>query len=150
MSRQTRPEREVSYEQLKEQERLILEATELIAQRMEEQGVSKAELARRIGRSRAYLTQLLTGSRNMTLRTLADLASALEFRVGMHPKPLQGASSESPALVRLEGDGGMESDPISFVRERRRRFHESASVRHGVVITNTDVPPRGRGLRAVV
>lgn len=44
---------------------------------MTEQGVSKAALARRLGKSRAYVTQTLAGDRNMTLRTLASFADAL-------------------------------------------------------------------------
>lgn len=59
------------------QEKLIEAATELIASTMEKQGVSKAQLAERTGTSRAHITQLLRGSRNMTLRTLADIMFAL-------------------------------------------------------------------------
>jgi transcriptional regulator with XRE-family HTH domain len=44
---------------------------------MEDQGVSKAELAQRLGKSKARISQLLGGSSNMTIGTLADIASAL-------------------------------------------------------------------------
>ena len=40
---------------------------------MESQGVSRAELARRIGRNRSFVTKVLGGSHNFTLETLADL-----------------------------------------------------------------------------
>lgn len=63
------------------QEQLIEEAGELVAVTMQREGVSKAELARRIGTSKAHITQLLAGSRNMTLRTLADLMHAMHERV---------------------------------------------------------------------
>lgn len=66
-----------------EQESLTLEATELISRLMDEAAVSKAELAQRIGKSRAFVTQLLSGSRNMTMHTLADLAFALGYKVDM-------------------------------------------------------------------
>ena len=69
------------YERLIAEEKLILEATELISSLMETRDVSRAQLADRIGKSRAYMTQVLAGNRNMTLRTLADLAWALGTKV---------------------------------------------------------------------
>lgn len=63
------------------QEQLIEEAGELVAVTMQHEGVSKTELAHRIGSSKAHITQLLAGSRNMTLRTLADLMHAMNQRV---------------------------------------------------------------------
>jgi transcriptional regulator with XRE-family HTH domain len=68
------------YQLLLAQEEFILGATELIFELMEKASVTKAELARRVGRTRGYLTQLLDGNRNMTLRTLAELANALGYR----------------------------------------------------------------------
>ncbi len=66
-----------------EQEILVVSATELISQLLEEKSVSRAELARRIGKSKAFVTQILRGRHNMTLRTLADLAWAFEARVSL-------------------------------------------------------------------
>jgi transcriptional regulator with XRE-family HTH domain len=66
---------------LYERESLAFDAAELISLLMEEKQVSKAELARRVGKSRADITQLLNGSRNMTMHTLADLAFALGSRI---------------------------------------------------------------------
>jgi len=45
--------------------------------RMERQGVSRAELARRLGTSKAYVTKVLGGNVNFTLATMARLAEAL-------------------------------------------------------------------------
>lgn len=59
------------------QERLVFEATEMIAKLMEEKNVSRADLARKIGKSKAFITQVLSGSRNMTLGTIAELVYAL-------------------------------------------------------------------------
>jgi|SRR6185295_98354 len=52
--------------------------------RMEEQHVSRAELARRIGTSRAYITKLLGGNANFTLTTMVKLAMALGGAVHVH------------------------------------------------------------------
>jgi len=81
--RDTRPTREPTYDQLLEQERLILAATELVHELLEEQGVTKTELAQRLDRTKGFVTQLLGGDRNLTLRTLADLAGALGHRVDL-------------------------------------------------------------------
>ena len=56
---------------------LIMDVTEAICEIMETEGVSRQELARRIGRTKGFVSQLLNGSRNMTLRTLAEIALAL-------------------------------------------------------------------------
>jgi len=61
-----------------EQELLLVSATELICELMQKKNVSRADLAKRIGKSKAFITQVLRGTRNMTLRTLADLAGALK------------------------------------------------------------------------
>ena len=61
-----------------QEERLILAATEAIYKAMEMRGISKAALAERLGSSKAHISQLLNGSRNMTLRTFARIAFSLD------------------------------------------------------------------------
>jgi transcriptional regulator with XRE-family HTH domain len=51
---------------------------------MEEQKVSRAELARRLGTSRAYVTKMLGGNANFTLQTMAKVAMALGAQVHVH------------------------------------------------------------------
>lgn len=71
-----------------EEERLILWTTEAIWKAMDDQGLTRAELAARLGTSRANVTQLLSGTRNMTLRSLAGLAHACRLRAGVHFREL--------------------------------------------------------------
>jgi transcriptional regulator with XRE-family HTH domain len=47
---------------------------------MKKEGVKKVELARRLGKSRAYVTKVLQGNANFTLDTLVRLARALGYR----------------------------------------------------------------------
>lgn len=61
-------------------ETLKVDTSELVWARMQVVGVSKADLAERLGCSKAHVTQLLNGSRNMTLQTLQDIAFALGCR----------------------------------------------------------------------
>ncbi len=54
---------------------------------MTEQKVNKAELARRLDKSRVWVTQLLSGRANMTVRTLAEVVYALESEVKLSAEP---------------------------------------------------------------
>jgi transcriptional regulator with XRE-family HTH domain len=60
------------------QENFIIEVYETLQKEMDRQGVSRKELSERVGKSKAYISQVLGGTRNMTLRTLADFCRALE------------------------------------------------------------------------
>ena len=60
---------------------VLLDVTEGIVKRMVEQGVRRTDLAERLGTSRAYVTKLLDGQENMTLKTLVRVANALEMKV---------------------------------------------------------------------
>lgn len=59
------------------QKALITQVTEAIWQAMDDAHTSKTELAARMGASKGYVSQVLSGSRNMTLRTLSDICFAL-------------------------------------------------------------------------
>lgn len=72
-----------------ERDRLALWTMDVIAGLMEEKEVSKADLARKIGSSRSYVTQVFSGSKNPTLGTVADLAWALGYRACMKFEPLR-------------------------------------------------------------
>lgn len=58
-------------------DRLIFNTTEDILLAMEDAEISQKELASKLGKSKSYVSQLLDGSRNMTLKTLADISYAL-------------------------------------------------------------------------
>ena len=62
---------------LYQQEKVILDVTELVCDIMEEEGVSRTELAQRLKTSKPHVSQLLNGSANITLRTLSDIFYAL-------------------------------------------------------------------------
>ncbi|HSS77413.1 MAG TPA: helix-turn-helix transcriptional regulator [Thermoanaerobaculia bacterium] len=62
----------------------IVEFTEDLCRLMKEKNVSRSELAKRIGTSRAYVTKLLGGNANFTLATMVKLAFALDGAVHVH------------------------------------------------------------------
>lgn len=61
-------------------EELVYNVTEDILVALEDMGIAKKELARRLGKSKSYVTQILSGVRNMTLATLSDICFALEIK----------------------------------------------------------------------
>jgi transcriptional regulator with XRE-family HTH domain len=65
----------------------IIEFTEEVCRRMDALGVSRAELARRLGTSQAYITKLLQGNANFTLKTMVKIAMALESEYRSHLQP---------------------------------------------------------------
>lgn len=83
-----------------EQERLIVGAFESIADAMESAGLSYADLARQLGCSRSHITQLFSGQRNATLRTIADLAWACRSRAVVSLEPMKnGTFIDGPVAV---------------------------------------------------
>jgi transcriptional regulator with XRE-family HTH domain len=102
------------YQRLVEQETLIFEATELLSELIEEGKLSRKELAEKMGRSKGFVTQILAGDRNMTLRTLADFSYALDHRVKVKAAPLvesgdggEGVGTEDRAIARVRAGAGV-------------------------------------------
>jgi transcriptional regulator with XRE-family HTH domain len=61
-------------------EELVYNVTEDLLVILEDTGVSKVELAKKLGKSKSYVSQVLSGARNMTLGTLSDICFALGFK----------------------------------------------------------------------
>jgi len=78
-----------------QQERVIFEITERLCELMEEHRVSRSELAKRLRCSRGRVTQMLDGTRNMTIRTVSDLFWALGHQFHGMDRPLSTAGRES-------------------------------------------------------
>jgi transcriptional regulator with XRE-family HTH domain len=85
------------------EERLIVAVTEAIAEAMERKGITKTTLAESLGCSKAHVSKLLGGSRNMTLRTLAAIAYALEVEPSFRLAPT--------GLHRPMDDDDWQTDP---------------------------------------
>lgn len=81
-------------------EELIVEVTEALAEAIDRSGVPRAEVARRLGKGRAFVTQVLAGGRNLTLGTLAELADAIGCAVKVRLEP------SARAAARLERRAG--------------------------------------------
>jgi transcriptional regulator with XRE-family HTH domain len=73
-------------------EKAALDFTEDILAKMEEQGMSRTELAVRIDASPAYITKILRGSTNFTLQSMVKISRALGYELCTHLQP-EGAQT---------------------------------------------------------
>lgn len=106
------------------QETLIIETTEALWGALERAGINKSELAERLGATKGYVSQVLSGSRNMTLRTLSDIC----FVLGTKPRVALDIDSD-------EGWQLVEEEPVAFVPRRR---HLRLVADNGIVLSGTD------------
>jgi len=61
------------------EENAIISLTEDVCVAMERAGISRTELARRLGTSPVYITKALRGDVNFTIKTMVRLALALDM-----------------------------------------------------------------------
>ena len=66
--------------------RAVHEFTEDLCRLMEQRGVTKAELARRLGSSLAYVTKALRGNSNFPIKSMARLERALDGSLSLQLK----------------------------------------------------------------
>lgn len=58
-----------------------IDFNEKIIAKMDELKINRAELAKRLGVSKAFVTKLLNGNPNMTIRTMISIALALDCQL---------------------------------------------------------------------
>jgi len=73
-------------------EELLYDLTETIYERMKQKGISQRELAKRLGVSDAYISKILKGNENISLKTLLKLALALGLNVEIKMQPIEQRS----------------------------------------------------------
>jgi transcriptional regulator with XRE-family HTH domain len=84
------------FRRLLAQEELILEVTEVLCGLLEAETISKKELADRLGKTKGFVSQLLNGGRNLTLRTLAAILHVLGYKVSLTAQKIRPASLQKP------------------------------------------------------
>jgi transcriptional regulator with XRE-family HTH domain len=80
-------------------EELSLLVTQLMNEinwHMRERGLTRADLASRMGVSPGRISQVLSGGENLTLRTLASLATALDARFGLDLRARESDTVDAP------------------------------------------------------
>lgn len=91
------------------QQDAILDFAEEVYRLMEERGVSRAELARRLGTSQAYVTQVLRADSNFTVGTMTRIGMALDHRLRLHLAPKHSITIWRDSLYFPE-DAALRSD----------------------------------------
>ena len=88
---------------------------------MRERGLSRADLAARMGVSPGRVSQILGGGENLTLRTLAALSTALDAHFDLELSPLKAGDSYTS-----HGPGQAEAAPAGNHRGLPRAAHRQA------------------------
>lgn len=94
-------------ERLLAEERVVLGATELLAEAMERRGISQAELARRLKVSPSEISQRLSGKRNLSLRILAAMLDEMGFTLDARLKDTEARGNDVRVPMRTSGWPGM-------------------------------------------
>jgi transcriptional regulator with XRE-family HTH domain len=72
------------FKKLMAQEELIMEVTETLCELLNKENISRKELSDLLGKSKGFVSQLLNGGRNLTLRTIADIVGVLGYKITMN------------------------------------------------------------------
>jgi transcriptional regulator with XRE-family HTH domain len=102
-------------------EGLVLDITEQVVDAMIRSNVRRSELAERLGTSRAYVTKLLDGQENMTLKTIVRVAQALDMKVDVKLAPPSPAHANKPQVKSAIGRTmrrGVAAKPAVAARSR--------------------------------
>ena len=78
-----------------------LELVNYIFTILEKKGINQKELATRLGKSEAEVSKWLTGSHNLTLRSISKIEAALGIDIIHIPKVEQGTLMEDNKLVEV-------------------------------------------------
>jgi DNA-binding phage protein len=73
------------------QERALEYATAMVGRIMKKKKVSRSELASKLGTTPAWITQVLDGEHNKTIKTLSDLLWALGEKLDFAHSPIHGS-----------------------------------------------------------
>ena len=103
---------------------LVTQLTNEITFHMRERGISRADLAARMGVSPGRVSQILGGGENLTLRTLAALAAALDARFDFE---LDSLKVDDTFTSRAQADTEAVQNHRSYPRSQHQ---QNTSPRH--------------------
>lgn len=83
------------------EERALIEATELVAERMEARGLTRSALANRLGIGRSEITQRLNGKRNLSVKTLASMLHELGYRIRIDAEDVETGQRHTSRQVAV-------------------------------------------------
>jgi transcriptional regulator with XRE-family HTH domain len=107
---------------------LVTQLTNAINWHMRESGLTRADLATRMGVSPGRVSQILGGGENLTLRTLAALSTALDARFEIELSALKSGDSYTSHGAADAGRAGRHR-PLSRAAHREARLDPAADRR---------------------
>jgi transcriptional regulator with XRE-family HTH domain len=83
-----------------QQERAIVEVTELLEDALHDRNITRSQFAEMLGKTKGWVSQLLDGEGNKTVRTVADAFAVLglQFRAYFEPISISNKKSRSASL----------------------------------------------------
>jgi plasmid maintenance system antidote protein VapI len=78
------------------EESALAMAQSTIQNAINESGISRTEMARRMDRDKSFVSRVLSGSHNLTIKTMARSMAACGFEVRFQPIRLQSAWVDLP------------------------------------------------------
>ena len=112
------------------QERTIVELTNEVCRLMKSQGVNRKELAARIGKTPSLISQMLSGGRNLTLRSVSDMFLAMGRSLDVTTRAFEDAPGR---FIRLSDGSDWETEKgqkISKTIKPPRNLPQSIEATH--------------------
>ena len=72
----------------------MLQLNEKISFEMKNQGINRSDLAKKLGVSKAFITKLLNGTPNLTIKTMAAVSKALNCSLAIDLTRNEAASKD--------------------------------------------------------
>lgn len=98
-----------------QRERVMVEITERICDLMDANGVSRADLAKSLGKTRGYVTHILKGNANLTIATISDVYLALSRQFHPDDGPIDIGCVDAPKIITFYNPD--QEDDASFEDE---------------------------------
>lgn len=76
-------------------EGVLYDLTEQIVEEMEKQGISRSELARKMGKKPSFITRILRGNENLTFSTTVQIGLALGMKPHVEFIPLDSSEKKN-------------------------------------------------------
>ena len=102
-------------------EMVKLAFAEELCRLLEEQGVSRTQLAERLGTSRAYITRILRTDYNLTAETMVKVALALDARVELALVPKNAPAGTRAVASRMPRRRERQHEFMAADRPRRKK-----------------------------
>jgi transcriptional regulator with XRE-family HTH domain len=110
------------------EEAAVVDASELIAEALDQSGITRAELARRLNVNRSEVTSLLEGERNISVKKLARTLHRLGFRLSLGSSKLVAEQDSTVEFHRFLASQRTGESSLPVGDESDRKFVERGLV----------------------